>query len=75
MAQSIITVFMGYERSDGDNGETVLVHGAVFPDAIYSLRFTNDHIAARLSTGLIMDSAFSHLTECPIIMDWRPRNW
>ena len=49
MAQSEFTVFLGYERSDGDNGEEVLVHGAVFPDAIYSLRFTNDQIAARLS--------------------------
>ena len=53
MAQSEITVFLGCERGEGDHGEEVFVHVTVFPDAIYSPKVTIDHIAARLSSGLI----------------------
>ena len=31
MAQSVIMVLLGYERSDGDNGEEVFVHVAFSP--------------------------------------------
>ena len=52
LGQSEITVFLGYERGDGDNGEEVLVHVSVFPDAIYCLRTISNQIAAKWSSSI-----------------------
>lgn len=52
MAQSEFMVFLGYERSEVDNGAEFLVHVTVFPNAIYILGAISNQMAAKSSSSI-----------------------